>query len=225
MALTQASTSQTNLAELASTHPGATRVFQSVGLDFCCHGRRTLAEACAEKGLDPATILSAIEGEDAGPGDLTVWRARPLSDLIDFIVTHYHDPLRAELPQLIALAAKVEEKHAGKSGCPSGLTEHLRAVHASILDHLMKEERILFPMILARRGAMAAAPIQVMEDEHEDHGRNLERTRALTGGLQVPEGGCPTWSALYLRLGRLESDLMDHIHLENNVLFPRTLCE
>ena len=212
------------LADLAVTHPAASRVFHRHGLDFCCHGRRPLAEACAERGLAPEQVVTEIVEEESRAGDLTRWDERPVAELVRHIVDFYHLRLRVELPELISLAAKVERKHGDKASCPRGLRAHLEAVHEAVLDHLAKEEQILFPMILAGRGTNAATPIAVMESEHLDHGHNLEKTRELTHDLVAPEEACPTWRALYLRLGRLESELMDHIHLENNVLFRRVLA-
>lgn len=213
------------LADLAVTRPGATRVFLANGLDFCCDGRRPLAEACAEKGLDAEAILRAIAVADADGGDLTRWADRPVPELIDVIVSHYHARLRTEIPELILLADKVERVHAGKASCPRGLTALLHTMHAAVLDHLAKEEQILFPMIRVGRGRGAGGPIHVMEQEHEDHGRSLARVRELTANLTAPPEACPTWRALYSRLGRLGEELMEHIHLENNVLFPRALFE
>ncbi len=213
------------LADLAITHPGATRVFLANGLDFCCGGHRPLTEACAEKGLDPETILKAIAAADQGGGDLTRWATRPLADLMIFIVDHYHARLRTELPELILLADKVERVHAEKASCPRGLAALLHTMHVAVLDHLAKEEQILFPMIRAGRGRGAGGPIHVMEQEHQDHGRSLARLGELTADLTAPPEACPTWRALYLRLGRLADELMEHIHLENNVLFPRALFE
>ena len=213
------------LADLAVTRPGATRVFLASGLDFCCGGRRPLAEACAEKGLDPAVVLQAIAVADQDGGDLTRWANRPVAELMDFIVSHYHARLRTEIPELILLADKVEKVHAEKASCPRGLAALLGAMHAAVLDHLAKEEEILFPMIRAGRGRRAGGPIHVMEQEHDDHGRSLARLRELTADLTAPPDACATWRALYLRLGRLADELMEHIHLENNVLFPRALFE
>jgi regulator of cell morphogenesis and NO signaling len=213
------------LADLAVTRPGSTRVFLANGLDFCCGGRRPLTEACAEKGLDPVVILQAIAVADQDGGDLTRWANRPVADLIDFIVSHYHGRLRTEIPELILLADKVEKVHAEKASCPRGLTALLHTMHAAVLDHLGKEEQILFPIIRAGRGRGAGAPIHVMEQEHEDHGRSLARLRELTANLTAPPEACPTWRALYLRLGRLGDELLEHIHPENNVLFPRALFE
>lgn len=215
---------QTSLSELAITFPAASRVFHRHGLDYCCGGRRTLIEACETRELDPNAVLAEIRGEDR-PRGVVDWTQRPLSELVDFIVARYHDDLRAELPLLVALAEKVEGRHAEKATCPRGLAAHLRAIHESVLVHLAKEEQVLFPLILEGRGRLAGGPVQTMEEDHREHGANLARTRTLTDDFTPPEEACPTWRSLYLRLEQLEIDLMEHIHLENNVLFPRALCE
>ena len=219
------STQTVTLADLAITSPGATRVFLAHGLDFCCGGRRPLTEACAEKGLDAETILRAIAVADQDGGDLTRWANRPLVELVTFIVDHYHARLRTEIPELILLADKVEQVHADKASCPRGLAAHLRTMHVAVLDHLAKEEGVLFPLIRAGRVRGAGGPVHAMEQEHEDHGRSLARLREITAELTAPPEACPTWRALYLRLGHLADELMEHIHLENNVLFPRALFE
>jgi len=211
------------LGELATHYASASRVFHRAGLDYCCGGKRTLAEACEPLDLDPRTVLEQLEGTSNSEPSAQ-WSERPLDELIDHIIRRYHEPLREELPELVALAEKVEARHADKPNCPHGIAAHLRQVHQAVLEHLAKEEQVLFPMILAGHGSMAGPPIQVMEMEHEDHGANLARTRELTHELQAPPEACPTWQALYLRLDELEAELMEHIHLENNVLFPRALC-
>ena len=213
------------LADLAITRPGATRVFLKHGLDFCCRGRRPLDEVCTEKGLDPNAILDEITDEEATGGDLSELATRPIEELVDFIESHYHKRLRAELPELISMADKVEQVHANKPTCPHGLAAHLRTIHSAVLDHLAKEEQVLFPMIRSGYRDRAGAPIRVMEQEHEDHGRNLEYLRAQAYQFTAPPEACATWKALYLRLNRMSDELMEHIHLENNVLFPRVLCE
>lgn len=215
--------STTTLAELATTHPAASRVFHRYGLDFCCGGRRPLAEVCQERGLDQEAVVAEIERESVAESGAPRWDTAPIPELVGFIVTRYHNRLRDELPQLIALAEKVEDRHAEKGTCPRGLARHLEGVHESVLMHLAKEEKVLFPLILDGMGAMAAGPIRVMEQEHDDHREGLLRTRALTDNLLAPEEACTSWRALYLRLDALEADLMEHIHLENNVLFPRVL--
>jgi len=213
------------LADLAITHPGATRVFLRHGLDFCCRGRRPLGEVCTEKGIDPKTVLAEIDNEDGRGHELSDLAGKPIGELVDFIEGYYHKRLRAELPELITMAEKVEQVHADKATCPRGLSDHLRMIHGAVLDHLAKEEQVLFPMTRGGYRERAGAPIRVMEQEHEDHGRNLESLRALAHEFIAPPQACATWKALYLRLGRMSDELMEHIHLENNVLFPRVLCE
>ena len=212
------------LADLAITYPGASHVFLRHGLDFCCHGRRALDEACNEKGLDAQTILAEITEQTPPNNDVSELAQKPIEELVDFIQDYYHNRLRAELPELVSMAAKVETVHSSKASCPQNLASHLRMMHSSILDHLAKEEQVLFPMIRSGYSSQASAPIRVMEQEHEDHGKNLEQLRELTHEFTPPPEACATWKALYLRLNRLSDELMEHIHLENNVLFPRVLC-
>lgn len=213
----------TTLAELAIALPAASRVFHRHGLDFCCHGGRPLAEACAERGLDPQAVLAEVATEGQGVTKER-WDQRSLGDLVEFIVGYYHARLRTELPELLTMAERVETRHAEKASCPRGLAAHIAHVHQAVLEHLEKEEQILFPMLRSGRGSLAAGPIQVMELEHDDHAASLRRTRALTTDLVPPEEACNTWRALYLRLAEFEAELMEHIHLENHVLFQRALC-
>jgi regulator of cell morphogenesis and NO signaling len=213
------------LADLAVTCPGATRVFLRHNLDFCCRGRRPLQEACAEKGIDPKDVLAEISNEEAQGGDLSELAVRPITELVDFIESYYHRRLRADLPELVAMAQKVERVHVKNPACPQELTSHLCMVHQAILDHLAKEEQVLFPMIRSGYRDQAGAPIRIMEQEHEDHGRNVAALREMAHQFIAPPEACATWKALYLRLNRLSDELMEHIHLENNVLFPRVLCE
>jgi len=215
-------TTSTTLAEIAVTHPGAARVFHRHRLDFCCGGRRSLADACQERALDPDRVLADIAAETTPPGAVR-WDEAPLPALVGFIVETYHQRLRATLPELMRMARRVEERHGDKASCPRGLAAHLEAMHASVLDHLRKEEQILFPMIVAGQGPSAAAPVHVMELEHEHHREDLLALRRLTADLAPPADACTTWRALYLGLQQLEQELMDHIHLENNVLFRRAL--
>jgi len=213
----------TTLAELAVAHPGAARVFFRNRLDFCCGGRRNLDEACRERKLDPEAILAAIEAEDPLVADRTRWDEAPLPGLVSHIVATYHQRLRAALPELVAMARKVEQRHGAKASCPRGLAAAVEAMHESLLDHLRKEEEILFPLIVAGLTAQAAAPVHVLEIEHEHHREHLLALRALTGDLTPPAEACATWRALYRGLLQLEQELMEHIHLENNVLFRRAL--
>lgn len=212
---------RTTLAELAARGPAAARVLQRYRLDFCCGGRRSLGEACAERGIDPAMLLAEIEP----PAKVADVRPEELSPaaLVDFIIARFHEPLREELARLEGMARKVERVHRAKPSCPAGLAEHVADMAIGLNEHMAKEEQILFPMIRAGFGARAHMPIKVMMQEHEDHAANLRRTRALTADLEAPADACGTWRALYDGLRELELDLMRHVHLENNVLFPAVL--
>ncbi|MFO7179268.1 MAG: iron-sulfur cluster repair di-iron protein [Pseudomonadota bacterium] len=221
--MAQTPSASSTLAELAITHPAASRVFQSFGLDYCCKGQRPLAEACAERGLDPDMVLDALANASTAP-ELPAgnWAQQSNETLIRYIVGYHHRRIREELPELVSMAAKVERVHQRHPACPHGLADHLAQLSSELEIHMNKEERVLFPMILdGRRGL--DTPIGVMEAEHRDHGAALERTRALTTNLTAPDEACPTWRATYLRLLEFERELMDHVHLENYVLFPRAL--
>jgi len=151
-------------------------------------------------------------------------REQALGELVQHILDHYHAPLRTELPRLVDLAQLVERVHAERADCPAGLADLLAEMGEAIESHLAKEEKILFPLIVAGRGQTAHMPVQVMVQEHEDHGRNLRRIRELTGDLRAPEDACASWRELYRALAQLELELMSHIHLENDILFPRALA-
>jgi regulator of cell morphogenesis and NO signaling len=213
------------LGDLARVDPAATRVFFRHRLDFCCGGGRTLAEACASAGLDPQKILGEIASE-SGTSDGPSWDTRSQSDLADHIVRHHHEGLRRDFPPLIEAARKVERVHAGKPAVPAGLADELTAFWAEMQSHMLKEEQVLFPAIRrGARGPQVEMPVRVMESEHDHHAVSLERIRQLTGDLEIPAHACATWRALYEGLGASEKDLMQHIHLENNILFHRATRE
>ena len=214
-------TLNTPIGDIAREQPSSTRVFLRHKLDFCCGGRRTLREVCAKAGLDAEQILRELEQEQATSPSQS-WDRSSSAELVDHIVTTYHEQLRRDVPPLIDAARKVERVHADKVGAPLGLADMLTEFWTEMQQHMMKEERVLFPMLRAGiRGNQVYMPVRVMEHEHDEHGVHLTRIRELTGDLQLPPHACATWSALYNGLRAMEAELMEHIHLENNVLFPR----
>ena len=219
-------TSDVTIGQIASEYPLATRVFARHLIDYCCGGGRPLGEVCQAKGLDPAIVLDEIRQEIAPEArGLRRWEEAPLDDLIDHIVKNYHLTLQEELPRLEAMARKVVRVHGDKD--PVRLPELLAVylgLKAELHDHLRKEEQILFPLIRRGLGAIADTPVEVLRHEHEDAGAALVRLRELTDNYTVPEGACNTWRALWHGLEALERDLHEHIHLENNILFPRALA-
>lgn len=216
---------ESTVATLATEHPLATRVFARYGIDFCCGGGRSLKAVCQEKSIEVNRIIDEIAQELASADVQEYrWDTAPLSVLIDHILETYHRPLAEELPRLERMATKVLEVHCDKD--PQRLSELVAvydAVKAELQSHMAKEEKILFPMILAGRGAAAGGPISVMEDEHASVGTALRYLRELTDNYEVPAQACNTWRALWHGLEALEQSLHVHIHLENNVLFPRAL--
>ena len=211
------------LAQLATSRAGASRVFHRYNLDFCCHGQISLADASAKKGLDVDALIREIEAEASHATPIEPWQDRAIPELTAHIVAHYHEPHRRELPRLLAMAERVEKVHRDKASCPRGLAALLAGLAAELTQHMQKEEGILFPMLDRGEGANAVGPIQVMEQEHEDAGAVLASMRALATDYQPPADACGTWRALYLGLDEFERDLMQHVHLENYVLFPRAM--
>ncbi|BDH47426.1 iron-sulfur cluster repair protein YtfE [Salmonella enterica subsp. enterica serovar Choleraesuis] len=213
----------TSLGELALSIPRASALFRKYDLDFCCGGKQTLARAAERKELDLAAIEEELRALSSEPLEKD-WRNAPLAEMIDHIVARYHDGHREQLPELILQATKVERVHAAKPSVPKGLAKYLTMLHDELTSHMMKEEQILFPMIKQGMGRQAAGPISVMESEHDDAGELLEVIKHITNNVTPPPEACTTWKALYNGINLLIEELMNHISLENNVLFPRALA-
>lgn len=212
------------LSELALSIPRASAVFRKYHLDFCCQGKQTLAQAAERSGLNLAEIERELAALKVEPQPKQDWRSAPLSEIIDHIIVRYHDRHREQLPELILQATKVERVHAAKASVPKGLTKYLMLLNDELLSHMMKEEQILFPMIKQGMGSRASGPISVMESEHNEASELLEVIRHVTNNVTPPPEACTTWSTLYNGINALIDDLMNHISLENHVLFPRALA-
>lgn len=207
------------VADIAATMPGATAIFRRFKLDFCCGGDVALADAARQAGLDVADVEQALDtlatSEGAAPASAET------SDLIDHILARYHETHRRELPELVKLAKKVEAVHAEHPQAPRGLAETLQEMLGELEVHMKKEELILFPAMRRIPGGGLDAPIAQMRHDHDDHGEHLRRLESITDNFTLPQGACRSWQALYTGSAKLSHDLMEHIHLENNVLFPR----
>jgi len=215
----QAAFASRTLADIAAALPGATGIFRRHKLDFCCGGRVTLGDAAAAKSLDLSDIEAELEAVAAL--HLPPARAESTESLLELIERRYHAAHRRELPELVRLARRVEAVHEAHPQAPRGLATLLEAMGADLEDHMQKEEQVLFPMM--RRGGhpMIRGPIAIMLAEHDDHGAQLRALEGLTGGFATPDDACATWRALYIGAHKLADDLVEHIHTENNVLFPR----
>jgi regulator of cell morphogenesis and NO signaling len=211
-----------NVGAVARDLPGATGVFRRYGINFCCGGDVSVAQAAEQRQVAPEALVEALtQLEVQQSAQAQTWADKDNIELIEHILSRYHDVHRRQLPELIRLSGRVELVHGGHPCCPVSLTAQLEQMQAELEAHMNKEEQVLFPMISRNMLANATAPVQVMRDEHEDHGEALAAIRALTHDLTLPEGACNTWQALYRGLEELEVDLIEHIHLENNILFDR----
>jgi regulator of cell morphogenesis and NO signaling len=207
---------QQAIGHIAVQLPGATAVFRRHKLDFCCGGQVSLAQAVSEKGLALEAVmreLAAIQRTDA-PMEHT-----STDTLIDHILERYHAVHREQLPELIRMARRVEAVHRDHPLVPVGLAALLEHAEQELLSHMMKEETILFPMLKTGGNPFVSQPIGVMRAEHIQHGAMLEKLMALCNNASPPQGACNTWRALYAGIAQLHDDLINHIHLENNVLF------
>lgn len=205
------------IGQIAVELPGATAVFRRLKLDFCCGGQVALREACDGKGLPVDKVLAELALLDRPANQEAPVEA---SALIDHILERYHAVHREQLPELIRMARRVEAVHRDHAEVPAGLADHLEQMEGELLGHMAKEEEILFPILKAGGSPMAQYPILAMRTEHIGHGEQLERLMVLTNDATPPMDACNTWRALYAGIGQLQNDLIDHIHLENNLLFP-----
>lgn len=221
------------LAELVSTHPELTRQLERRELDYCCGGQRSLAEACARQGLDPTEVASELEAAvdtSAAPED---WATMPAEQLVDHLESRHHRYLWEELPRLSALIDKVVRVHGGRHPELLDIQSCFDAIQTDLQPHMLKEERVLFPMIreLAASDTMPAFhcgslrnPISVMMREHDAVGELLAHMRVLTDDYVPPADGCASYAALFGALAELELDTHLHVHKENHLLFPAVLA-
>ncbi len=222
--------------QLVRGHEGRAQVLAGFGIDYCCGGRTPLEEACSQRGVNIEEVRRALEESDdahAAAGQID-WSGESMTRLANHIASRHHAYLRDMLPRLGNLLEEVVAKHADKHPNLVELREIYTTMWNELLNHMMKEELVLFPFIrtldkAVRSGQPAlpfhcgsvTAPIHVMEDEHQSAGDALRRMRELTFGFQPPQDACKAYRVLLSGLRELESDLHLHIHKENNILFPR----
>lgn len=222
---------QQTLGELVAERPARARVFEQLGLDYCCGGRKTLASAAQAAGVDVADVERRIAEADAGAQDGgRDWRTASATELTAHIVDTHHLFMKREMPRVGGLLRKVIEAHAERHPELHDLAQLWSGFAFEIEQHLGKEEQVLFPMIerlsLGMTGFHCGSvqnPIRVMEFEHDSAGEALQRMRAVTNQFTAPADGCMTFVALMDGLRAIEADLHEHIHKENNILHPLVL--
>ncbi len=229
--------SDETLGQIAAKDLRKAQVFKKYGLDFCCGGKKTVKEACAEKGLDVTKVEQELQRADTMPSSRPVPYADWSPDfLADYIVNTHHSYVIKTLPDITAYANKVMRVHGSRHPELLRINELVFEVDAELRAHMVKEEKILFPYIKALAGAKdntqpvqashfgsVQSPINMMEMEHELVGKNLDEIRQLTNNYTLPEDACASYSLLYRLLDEFEEDLHLHVHLENNILFPKAL--
>ena len=230
------------VANLVIQFPQLRLSLEKMGIDYCCGGKHPLSDAAQRAGVEWPVLLTALKAALVSArksSDNTDWNSAPLSVLVDHIIDKHHAFTKEQLPRLDILGARVEKAHAAQHG---QMLSHLRraygALRAELEPHLMKEEQILFPAIkglevfMTGKGAKPAVhcgsianPIGQMMHEHDVAGKELAELRQTTGNYQLPSDACQTFAALYEGLQALEADLHEHIHLENNILFPKSIAQ
>ncbi len=222
-------TTQTTITELLLDRPARARLFQKLGIDFCCGGKLSLEDACRRKSLNPDTTLEALLVEDRA-GVREPIESMTLAELCDHIETTHHAWLKQELPRLQAMLRKVAAVHGDRYPWTKDMAIVLEPFATELIAHMWKEEQILFPLIRAQerdggldsaKAPMLEGALSVMEQEHDDAGDALARLSELSNGFTPPRDACNTFIAVLDGLRGLTEDMQWHVHKENNVLFPR----
>ena len=224
--------------EIAVENPATVRVFESLGVDYCCGGRQSLKDACAAAGIPVEEALQRLTAtpQAASPEDHERWHDASLSAITGHIVERHHRFVRRETPRLQGLFEKVRNHHDENHPELRAIQQMFSAMAEELRSHMLKEEQILFPHMqrleqAAREGGppprppfgTVANPIARMMAEHDNAGELLKQMRSASHGYSLPDGACPTYEALYRGLEEFERDLHRHVHLENNILFPRAV--
>jgi len=223
--------------EIALEQPASIRVFEKFGIDYCCGGRKPLVEACVAGNVEIDAVIAALELAAKLPSvDAEDWEGKSLENLSSHIITNHHSYVKRELPRLAQLAQKVVNRHGSTKLELPIIAATLMQLDEELTEHLAKEESILFPYIAALEKSVSkgtakpescfgtvANPIAMMTQEHDAAGSLIGEIRRLSGDFTTPEDACPTFHALYDGLKEFEQDLHQHIHLENNILFPRAI--
>jgi len=228
-------TATKTVRELAAEVPNATRVFEKLGIDYCCGGHRPLDEACANANVAVDDVLRALEPDIDTSATIATrdWNAATLGELVDHIINKHHTFVKSETPRLQALIAKVVEAHGKNHPELEQMQTAFSALADELAAHMLKEERILFPYVRQMAGGAGCGPscfgsvqnpIRVMMLEHDNAGEKLHQMRQITSDYSIPADACTSYATLFRALVEFEQDLHQHIHLENNILFPRAVA-
>lgn len=213
---------QVTLGDLVTSRPGLVRELERLGLDYCCHGDRSLTDAATQAGLDPAEVLTKLDAVEA-PGEPAEWANLSLAELADHIQETHHKYLWEEMPRVSQLVDKIAEVHGSRHPELADVQSTWAKIRAEFEPHLRREELRDFPAIRHlddRPDRELPDRLGVLIEEHDEVGELLDHLRKITNGFEVPADGCNTYRLTYSALAELESDTHMHVHKENNVLFP-----
>jgi regulator of cell morphogenesis and NO signaling len=220
------------LSQIVTENYQAAHVFEKYGLDFCCKGKRALSVACNENGLVPENILTELETALRSSSTAFDYGKMSLTELAEYIIRVHHDYVKIHLPQTIQYVERVATKHGDRFPYMVEVLKLFRELETELLHHMEKEEKILFPRVkLLELNAVTeitegylSAPIEVMEHEHDAAGTIMHKIRVLTNDYRAPEDACTTFRLALASLQAFEADLHHHVHLENNILFPKAIA-
>jgi regulator of cell morphogenesis and NO signaling len=230
-------TTETKVKDIALSNPQARQILEDAGVDYCCGGAKSLHDACSGAEMSADEILEQLKkNSQEVRGDAANWTSAPLSELTHHIRAKHHQYVRAAIPSIQALLVKVKSKHGSAHPEVAAIDELFAKIGREMIMHMQKEEQILFPYIDAVERATKGKgsveppffqtvrnPIQAMMGEHDSSGDLARQIRTVSGDYTPPADACTSFKALYEALKRFESDLREHVHLENNVLFPRAV--
>jgi iron-sulfur cluster repair di-iron protein len=224
--------------DIASQLPSSIRIFDELKIDYCCGGNKSVAQACQSAGISLEFLLARLGELNAQvpDPDFTSWQRASLASLTRHIVQTHHSYVRKEIPRINALLEKVQSRHGTVHPELTAMKLVFGFIGEDMLNHMQKEEQVLFPYIeqLERGSAdgtpppatpfgSVTRPVDCMMRDHEKAGKEMQQIRDLSEEFTLPEGACPTYRALYDGLREFEQDLHCHVHLENNILFPRAI--
>lgn len=220
------------IGEIATQRPESQAIFEKYRLDYCCGGKQTLEAACEVLNIPVEKILNEIQSIDKESKTEVEPVQMPPLELIEYIQDKHHEYIRTTGPVIMEMYNKVVAKHGGQYPFLTSLSSLFYELHIDLLQHMLKEERVLFPSIRQLMGAgkpddlnipqgmKLDFPVSNMELEHDRAGRLMDDMRKISDNYRLPEDSCITWQNLYRKLDEFEKDLHQHVHLENNVLFP-----
>lgn len=225
----------TTVRDLVLENPASARVFETLGIDYCCGGSQTLAQACKAANRSVEEVSAALQKVEPAPSERD-WRDASLTELAEHIVAKHHTFTQAEITRVTGLISKVVAAHGKNHPELAQIQTIFAGLSAELREHMMKEEEMLFPYIAEMEGAARVKrrppepmfgtvqnPVAAMIMEHEAAAQAFDKMREITKGYTVPPDGCASYQALYQALPAFAADLHQHVHLENNILFPRAV--